>query len=233
MTLLKQGSLKDRTAGRFAFRHAAANEAQPTEHVGQTGEQRDARPDNQLAQLQETVRRLTEQLASAEARAKAAREEGISEGYKSGLADAVCREEERLALLEQGLRESLELFAMKLLNERDVAIELAVATIEAVLGEDSEKSSLVASTAARWADDLKESGLVQVRVSAEDFGDDESIARLCGQIGQVKVTADTSLTSGSCLLDLQLGYVDASLPVQADAARTFLLQHAKAGGAQQ
>jgi flagellar assembly protein FliH len=233
MTLLKQASLKDRNAGRFAFRHAAANEAQLAEHASTTGEQQAAYPDNQLAQLQATVQRLTEQLASAEARAEEARQDGISEGYKSGLADAVCREEERLALLGQGLRESLEHFAAKLLTERDVAIELAVATIEAVLGDASERSSLVASTASRWASDLKESGLVNVRVSAEDFSDDESIARLCGQLGQVNVTADSSLTSGSCLLDLELGYVDASLPVQADAARTFLLQHAKAGGAQQ
>lgn len=231
MTLLKQASLADRNAGQFTFRRAAAEEPHSPLHLGPDKEQRTAQSEDQLVQLQAAVQHLTEQLASAEARVDTAREAGMIEGYKRGLADAVSREEERLALLEKGLRGSLDHFAKKLLDERDIAIELAVATLDAVLGEASERSSLVAATASRWANELKGSGLLQVRVSAEDFGDDSSIERLCGLLGQVKVKADPSLSSGSCVLDLELGYVDASLDGQADAARAYLRQHARAGGA--
>jgi flagellar biosynthesis/type III secretory pathway protein FliH len=233
MTLLKKASLADYNAGQFTFRRAAAEEPHSPLHLGPGSEQKTAQPEDQLAQLHAAVQRLTEKLASAEARVDTARKEGVMEGCKRGMADAVSREEERLALLEKGLRDSLEQFAIKLFSERDIAIELATATLDAVLGDAGERSSLVAATASRWANELKGSGLLQVRVSAEDFSDDNSIERLCGLLGRVKVKADPSLTSGSCVLDLELGFVDASLDGQADAARAYLREHARVGGAAQ
>lgn len=230
MTLIKQALLPDRSADRFAFRQAGtdAEHRPPPPEPGASPSP--AQSGDQLAELQATVRRLTEELALAEVRIKAAHEDGTREGYKTGIADSARRDQERLELLGETIRESLRIFSARLLQERDIAIELAVATVDTVLGNSVRLDHLVTATATKWAEDLGRSGLVRVRVSAEDFPDEDAIVSLNRTLEAVEVVIDGSLGTGSCFLDLELGYVDASLPVQAEAARSFLLQHAKVAG---
>lgn len=230
MSLIKQTSSAQRIGSPFAFRRPVADHddgarlaSSPAHNIAaqQIPDQLD-----ELETLRSMLRQLSDELEAAKADIESARTEATAQGYEKGLSDAATQEKERSILLSQALQDGLASLDQRFDSERDLAIELTLATLSSILGDQDKQLTLVVETAGKWAETLKSSKVLGVRVSAADFGEAPALSSLCDRLGKIAVEVDQSLPSGSCLFDLELGHVDTSIPVQAKAAQDFLLKHA-------
>ncbi|MGQ7829962.1 FliH/SctL family protein [Altererythrobacter sp. Z27] len=230
MSLIKQTSSVQRIGRPFAFRRSIGDYAEDTRPTSPSTQNLAAQvlPDqaDELEALRSRVSQLSDELEAAKAETSSARAEANAEGYEKGLRDAVSQEKERATLLSQAIEDALVSIDQRLDGERDLAIELALATLSTILGDSGRQSELVLQTACKWAEMLKSSKVLRVQVSGADFSEDSNLSSLCDRLGRMAVEVDQTLPSGSCLFDLELGHVDASIPVQAKAAQDFLMKHA-------
>ncbi len=235
MSLLKPSSSAHRIGSPFAFLRQqsvspSAGPMEPAPSDSAAAQPKDNQGD-ELENLQRMVRSLSSQLEAAKAEIAAACTEASAEGYKKGLSEAVSQEDERSARLAEALEQGMASLDRRLDSERDLAIELTLATLASILANPDTQSALVVATATRWADTLRSSKILRVQVSAADFGNAPELTRLVEGLCKIAVDVDKSLPSGTCLFDLELGQVDASITVQAKAAEAFLLKHASRVGA--
>lgn len=222
MTVLKPPAIANTAVGPFRFsaaRPVALSEAPVTTDVAISREQA----------LEEAVaalsRRLEEQAAAHEEALARTRSAALEEGR----AAATSSEADRVAVLREASAKALALAGDQLAGQCDLAIAIARAALVRILGDETLYPRLVADTVARWKDQLATGDIVALRVSAKDFTDPAMVAGLQDALPGVAVTALADLAPGSCLFDLRLGALDASIPLQAAEADALLQAHG--GGA--
>lgn len=171
------------------------------------------------------ARRIAELEQSLEEAAEQARQDiaaAREEGREKGRSEAQAREAERLDLLEKALNEARAEAMDKLEADRAVAIEIARATLAQILGDQSAFVAMVGESANHWKTRLANSAIQRLRVSREDFPDHRALQQLQARFGSTVVDADPEMGPGSCIFELELGEVDASIPLQAQRADDLL-----------
>ena len=186
--------------------------------------------DDPVETLNARLAQMTEQLAAEKARLVEVRAEAKAEGFAEGQLAAEQREQERIDLLAAAAHEASAQVSRSVEASRDLAIEIARATVAAILGQSDDHAALVSATACKWAEELKSSAIIRLRVSGHDFAAPVDVAKLEAALNGVRVTAQHDLPHGACVFDLELGQLDASIPGQAARADEFLRKHAAGEG---
>ncbi|WP_379549935.1 hypothetical protein [Qipengyuania sp. DGS5-3] len=170
--------------------------------------------DERLA-LSRRIAELEEAAREASAEQEKARQEGIKEGRELGRAEAEKQDAARLQALQETLKSSHSAMLEELAAKNALSVDIARATLSRILGDSSNYAGMISETATYWNNKLASASLTKVRVSPEDFADPSALELLAQQLGNMQISQDEALKSGACLFDLELGEVDASLPVQA------------------
>lgn len=181
---------------------------------------------------QALVRRIAElekSLEALSARVAEERDKAFEEGKTQGRAEAEKFEAERLALLEDAMVKAQEDANALFEKQTDLAVTLTRATLARILGDKTLYAEMILDVATSWKKRLARSSITRLSVSAADFADSKALENLKQAIGAIELNVDTDLEAGACLFDLQLGSLDASLPLQAAAADRLLGSHIKGG----
>ena len=168
-----------------------------------------------IEQLEKALREAKEQ---AESDCKASFEKGL----KAGRAEAETKDAERLADLRTSLDKARDCISEYVENQLALSVKIARTALGRVLGDETQYAAYVADTMRLWKTRLAGTAILRVRVSATDFADESAFQTIAEQFEQIDIEAESDLAPGSCLFELQLGQLDASIPLQLKAADTFL-----------
>lgn len=165
--------------------------------------------------LRSEIARLEAALADAE---RGVREDialAREEGRRAGLKEAQSLERERLATLEEGVREAVSGWNARLELVDGLAPLLAKAALSKLFEAREDWVAMVEASLARQLGQLRRSAVVAIRVSAKDFSGDaaEALGQRLGMEG-VEVSADTGLAPGACRIECRLGEIDLDVPAQ-------------------
>ncbi len=170
----------------------------------------------------EVLRSSAERAAAVEHEAY---REGREHGYQDGLVAARAEVVEALTLVQQVGRDAKAVRDRLLMNAEREAVALVIASVEAILGEQTRiDPALVLDTVERALKRAGSQNVLRIRVNPEDR---ELVdARLVERVGEAaaswEVTADGAVTVGGCIVDTECGEVDARLDVQLEEiARVF------------
>lgn len=169
-----------------------------------------------IAELEELVADLRSQLETGK---KDAREEGRI----LGLAEAESNAQDLLAVFQNTLADATAAIAARIDGDRDIAVMIARAVLAEVFGDGADFAAMVSATAEKWASHLADDTVLGISVSAMDFADDAALLTLQSR-KNITVRRDEKLKSGGCVFELQLGKIDASIPLQIGAADELLAQ---------
>lgn len=219
MTLIRRASVPPRSVSAFRTLRDAAQviEAKQPETAEDPREQ-------QLARLREECDMLARQVETLRTDAENARLEGYEEGRAAGRDEAERRDAERLTQLESALVGARNDLVERLSEERDLAIEIALAALRRAIGDPAHYRELVTATARHHAAALERGAMLQLAVSPADFADSAALAELQAAMGQIRIELDPELAPGGCRFDLTLGQLEAHIPVQAVALEALLIE---------
>ena len=174
------------------------------------------------ADLVARISDLEDVVAASASALEDAKAQAYEDGKAEGLATADKFALEGLERLQEACAQAQGNLISELQSHVDLAIEIAKALIQRVLGDDAQLPSHVIQTAAAWSERLKQTTVLRLRVSLIDFPDEETLTELGGRVTPIQVEADPALETGACVFDLQLGQFDASLPTQLKTMAAFL-----------
>jgi flagellar assembly protein FliH len=170
----------------------------------------------------EVLRSSAERAAAVEHEAY---REGREHGYQDGIVAARAELVEALTLVQQAGREAKTVRDRLLADAEREAVALVIASVEAILGEQTRiDPALVLDTVERALKRAGSQNVLRIRVNPEDR---ELVdARLVERVGEAaakwEVTTDGAITVGGCIVDTERGEVDARLDVQLEEiARVF------------
>lgn len=170
--------------------------------------------ENDEANLHMQIAVLKEQLEQARLdaarEADAAFERGRDEGQKLGHS----LERQKLDLLGASIEDAQKLLVEQTGSLQTLSLQIAQLAMSRILGDHDRYAALVADSIVHRTGQISEELIIAVRVSPEDFADSESLATLAGKTKRTDIAIDPALASGACMFDLQLGRLDAGLPLQ-------------------
>ena len=150
-------------------------------------------------------------------REREAFDRGQSEGKRIARAANIDDNAKRLALIERALLEAHETFVASLNDKGRLALELAAAALNKVIGSTDDYHDLLARSIAHHVRTLSDETMICARVSSEDFSTDKAMAglreRLPGHV-RGRILAMPDLPTGTCLIQLESGEIDAGLHTQ-------------------
>jgi flagellar assembly protein FliH len=212
---------------------AAAGAARPFAALGASRVISMARePEWQPAErlLEERIAALEAELVGEREAVSAKLAEAREQAAREALETRSDAEEQALAALQDALGAALEQWRERLASWDRAAAGVARAVLEQVFVANDERAALVESAIARKLAALESASLVEVRVSAEDFGEAGAL-EAAERLGRgVKLAGDPALQSGECLVDLKLGHVDLGLGGQWRRIDALLDQLEREGG---
>ncbi len=137
-----------------------------------------------------------------------ARDEGLAEGRKAGIASVERSERKRFDLLAKGLTEEAARLADRLQALDGLAAALARACLDRVFARPEAMAAMVSNALDHRLAMLCDRTGLTVRVSGKDFADAVALA------GPGKITIDPDLPSGACRIGVRLGQIDLDVPGQ-------------------
>lgn len=158
-----------------------------------------------IAALRADIVRAEEAAKTAVTRA---REEGLAEGRKVGMASVERSERERVDLLAKGLAAEAQRLSERLQALDGLAAALARACLDRVFAPPEAMAAMVADALDHRLAMLRDRTGLTVRVSGADFADAAALA------GPGEVTIDPDLPSGACRIGVRLGQIDLDVPRQ-------------------
>lgn len=175
--------------------------------------------------LRRRIGELERALSELATRSQADREAARLEGRDQGLKEGETKDAERLEVLRKSLEAAYREVQAALEVQTAWAVEIARAALRQMFGDKSRYAELVKETAVQWKEKLAGTPVLKIGVSACDFPDEDALRQLQSEIGKIDIEIDPELAPGTCIFDLQLGRVDASIPVQAASVDTALAEH--------
>lgn len=169
------------------------------------------------ADLQEAAERLPKREGEAF-------ERGQSEGERKAQMAIVDDSAKCLALIERSLVEAHAAFVASLEDRGRLALDLAAAALNKVLGSAEDYDEVLRRSIAHQVRMLSAETLVCASVSSKDFATDQAMAGLRERLPdhiRGKILTLPDLPKGACLIQLESGEVDAGL-------RTLLTMLARA-----
>lgn len=202
------------------FRAVQRMQPAPMRDLAAAPEDDGAGSEDALAQAQVRIAQLEAELLREREDGEAAREKARADGRAKGLAEAIAHDEERFTALREAIERASTGCIEGIDHRADLAILIARAALRRILGSDREHAAMVEAVVRHQARQIAAGSIVTVRVSAEDFPE-SALAELATATG-AEITHGKQLASGTCLFDLALGAIDASIPVQARAVDELL-----------
>lgn len=178
---------------------------------------------DRISELEDTLEKSKQALDDAKTVA-------YEDGVKAGKAAEERDHKQALEALQKAIAENSKTIETKLNDTMDTSVTIAQAILHRILGDQAALPEHVLQTAQHWRQELTGSAILQIRVSGEDFSDEEALARLEQQFAGVQVRVDPSLPMGACFFDLKLGSLDASISRQLENANAFIDQWRKSAG---
>lgn len=169
--------------------------------------------DPRLGALEHEVDELRRLLAeSLEERGKAI-EAARTEARKDADAEHKRADADALTALRKGVASAAEKVEAHFLKEQTLALLLAQVALERVFGEAPDFQGLVTRAIRAQLHALRRGSVLTVRVSADDFGDEDALTELAATLGAggINIAHDPGLSSGECHIDLRLGQVELSI----------------------
>jgi flagellar biosynthesis/type III secretory pathway protein FliH len=176
--------------------------------------------ETEVASLAERVRDLEEALIRERSEREKACEDSFAAGRDKGRGEAESDSAERLRILREAVREAVAELHQALDQRGDMAVAIARAALAKMFGQQASYGSMVEATIRHQLAQIAEGSVIGIRVSAQDFEDDGGSPLFAAE--GVRISREASLPAGSCLFDLTLGTLDASIPRQAGALDAVL-----------
>jgi flagellar biosynthesis/type III secretory pathway protein FliH len=224
--LIKSGNSAD-----FSTVRALAALRAETPIVSAIDEERD-RVGRQLTALQAEIQTRDSEITLLHAEIEQAHKRGLEEGRERGRSEAEDRQASRVALLERSLGLAQESVADGIKALEQLAVLLARDCLDIILGNADYRSELVTEIVRTQAVRVERAMLVDVKVSREDFSDQESLNAIAERAGVTTsvLSTKTDMPSGDCLITLRLGSIDVGLGRQWGVLRETLDQIAAEDG---
>ncbi len=117
-------------------------------------------------------------------------------------------------MLASSIREARDSFAVKIEELNASAVMICENALARLLGNPARYGELIEVAIKHHLEVLQQDMVINLRVSAEDFPQQESLAAIANaaKTSPASVEHDPSLKSGSCRVELRLGTIDISLP---------------------
>lgn len=165
-----------------------------------------------LVALEHEVDELKRLLAeSLDERGKAI-EAASTKARKDAEAEHKRADADALTALKKGVASAAEKVEAHFLKEQTLALLLAQVALERVFGEAADFQDLVTRAMRVQLHALRRGSVLSIRVSADDFGDEDALAELAATLGDgINIAHDPGLSSGECHIDLRLGQVELSI----------------------
>jgi flagellar biosynthesis/type III secretory pathway protein FliH len=167
---------------------------------------------DEAAQLRADIAALRADAARAAETAKTAiakaREDGLAEGRRAGIASVERSERERVELLAKGLAAEATRLSERLQALDGLAAALVRACLDRVFARPEAMAAMVVDALHHRLALLTDRTGLTVRVSGKDFTDVTALA------GHGEVTIDPDLPSGACRIGVRLGQIDLDVPGQ-------------------
>lgn len=190
--------------------------------------------DNRPYSVQEVEQQYTSQLQQVREQHQSALEEAYQNGYRDGSAmmrATVNEQVERLtkwieSLTEEFARTRADWFAE---NEKQ-AVELVCAALEQILGERPPVRSYIERALSEAFDQLGSGDRATIRCHPKDLEFVEKtfkrpLEEFTG-FRKIRVVPDDQIGIGGCLVETELGIVDARIEKQLAILKSVLMQHA-------
>lgn len=232
MSLVKAASFTGSATQSFEFTQPARREvseavSQPIEATTSVGTA--PAKDTSLAKeghFLDQIAALEKALREKDKDIEAAKEAAFEEGMKAGEKAALSKSDQAFELLKGAITQGSRTLEQKLEAEVETGVDLARTILRQILGDANELPSHVTNTATRWKQELAAGTILRLRVSADDFTDQDALDALQETFGNVEIVPQPGLKPGACLFDLKLGALNTSIDHQLAKAEELLEQSA-------
>jgi type III secretion protein L len=168
----------------------------------------------ELAYLSELLRErdaqivdLKEAIVDLKGTVEQVRREGEAEGRRAGFAEGSQHAAQAIAALTKGVDQALEALASDVENLERLALCVAEAALDRVLGPDADQKALVAQIVARQIELLGGEAVLLIEVSGGDFTAAD-LAQIRGRHPSIEFRAYDELARGGCRIKLRLGSLE-------------------------
>lgn len=162
-----------------------------------------------LAALEREIAALNADLHSAALSAETRAKDAYARGQKAGLAEAESREKERLLALAQAVDTAHHAHTAALEQLEVLALSVAQAALGRIFGDHSRYADMVADALRHQLALVDRSLVTQFRIAPADFAGKAALDALAAEHPDIPVLTDPALGSGDCMIDLQLGRIEA------------------------
>jgi flagellar biosynthesis/type III secretory pathway protein FliH len=187
----------------------------PLEEECERLRQRIAALEGELGRRDATIAELHAEIPRTEEKAKA-------EGRALGFNDAQDRQEERVALLDAGIRQAQTRLNENMSSLERLAALLARECLDTVLGDAKHRASSVRKIIASQVAKIEKSSVLAIELSKADFPDDEALAALAQELRPATLGASEAMAPGGCRMTLRLGTIEVGLDRQWTSLRAVL-----------
>jgi flagellar biosynthesis/type III secretory pathway protein FliH len=177
---------------------------------------------DEIAALAERIIALETALESERELADEARQAAFAQGVEKGRADADSDAADRLRMFGEATAKAVAECAAAIDARGDTAVAIARVALARIFGEGCAYGPMAEAVVRHQAAQISAETVLAARVSASDFPDEDALAALAAECGGVRIESDPKLAAGSCLFELSLGTLDASVPIQAHAVDALL-----------
>ncbi len=182
-----------------------------------------------VAALTTSLAERDDEIVKLRLQVKQARLEGEAAGCVVGRRLADDGVAARQVALEAGVAEANATFQNELVNLERLALLIARDSLDRILGQNAERSVLVADIIRHQLAALRGEAALLVTVSGEDFAAVSAIEGGFAGSQTVELKVDPALASGDCSIRLRLGTVLVGLDQQWGRLRTALTELADHG----
>ncbi len=207
------------------------------EGLGESPDDVGLEPEQRAARVLAEARRgadgiLTDARAQAKAMRERARAEGFEEGRRAGVEQAMREYGDALGIMVRTADAIVsEADAMVRASERDIA-RLAVAVAEKVIRRSVEQDPQIVLEIARAAISQTEgSRSVVLRVSPKDMelvlSAHDGLMRHSPDLRSLKVVEDPRVERGGCIVEMEVGHVDARIEEQLSEIESAFMEEAE------
>lgn len=234
-TLLKAGDERIGTTVRpFRVEQAPERKAKPemaaTGHAVEPAPASDlpieACPESQsiihIAELERQIQRLNEDLRNAAVSADARETEAFARGEQEGARNAQSRADELVKTLHCALETATQELSRKLENLEVLSLEVAQTALARIFGDKNKYAQMAADSVSHHLRRIESAIVLRVRLSREDFADEQALNDLVQRFPGVEIGNDPALASGQCIIDLSLGRIEAGIGEQWQRLSQFL-----------
>jgi type III secretion protein L len=179
----------------------------------------------EIAQLRDLLQERETELEDLRQALDKARRDGEAQGRKAGFTEGSRYAEQAIAALSDGVNRACEKLADDVEGLERLALAVAEAALERVLGVGVDQRALIGEIVARQIEHLGAQAILFVEVSGQDFAL-RDLQQLKERHSSIEFRASDELARGGCRIKLRLGVQEVGPNQQWTALKTELSEMA-------